>query len=294
VLHSHREVREFGELAVEKGFEQRFALSRLPFAQIGPGHRAAPLGTDLVFAAQAVVPLDRADRTRIARMLLGAATADPSRRVVVKVRAVKGESQTHAERDGYPELLGELGALPPNLVISRGPMARALDSAEGLVTVSSTAAIEAVARRIPVIALDTFGVQADLINTVFRESGLFADEDAVIDRAFRHPEPSWLRDNYFHDPGDDDWIAALDDSVARRSSGALRRHPPLVRRGGRLRDAWERKQVLGRLDRSAAGYAALVVGTPLVRVARLVAHRPPPAEPVIPTPIRPALQRSAR
>ncbi|MGC5223919.1 DUF6716 putative glycosyltransferase [Micromonospora sp. DT81.3] len=294
VLHSHREVREFGELAVEKGFEQRFALSRLPFAQIGSGPTSGARSTDLVFAAQAVVPLERADRTRIARMLVAAATADPSRRVVVKVRAVKGESQTHAERDGYPELLGELGALPSNLVISRGPMARALDTAEGLVTVSSTAAIEAVARRIPVIALDTFGVEADLINTVFRESGLFAHEDAVIDRAFRHPEPSWLRDNYFHDPGDDDWIGALDESVALRRSGALQRHPPLVRRGGRLRDAWERKQVLGRLDRSAVGCFALVVGTPLVRVARLAAHHPPPAEPAIPTPIRPALQRSVR
>ena len=113
VLHSHREVREFGELAVEKGFEQRFALSRLPFAQIAVGAAAGPRGTDLVFAAQAVVPLERADRTRVARMLVAAATADPSRRVVVKVRAVKGESQTHAERDGYPRAAATNSAPSP-------------------------------------------------------------------------------------------------------------------------------------------------------------------------------------
>jgi hypothetical protein len=270
VLHSHREVREFGDLARQKGFPQRFALSRLPFAGSGPTHATEPRGTDLVFAAQAVVPLERADRMRVARMLIKAAAADPSRRVVVKVRAVKGESQTHAERDGYPGLLAETGDVPSNLVVSTGPMSRALDRAEGLVTVSSTAAIEAVARGIPVLSLDTFGVEAELINTVFRGSGLLAGEDAVLDRAFRHPEPSWLRDNYFHDPGDDDWMRELEALVARRRRGALPRHPPLVRRGGRLRDAWERKQVLATLDRSAVGYVALAIGAPLLRGARLV------------------------
>jgi len=269
VLHSHREVREFQRLAAEKGFEQRFALSKLPFARRIPA-RAGPGGTDLVFAAQAIVPLERADRLRVAKMLVAAAHADPSRRVVVKIRAAKGESQTHAERDGYPELLGDLGELPPNLVVAGGPMVRALKQAQGLVTVSSTAAIEAMARGVPVIALDTFGVTPELINTVFRGSGLFAGADAVIARRFRHPEPSWLHDNYFHTPGDDDWIPALASLLVRRRAGVVAGRPPLARRGGALRDAWERKRALGRYDHSPVGYVALVVGTPIVRVVRLV------------------------
>ena len=76
-------------------------------------------------------------------------------------------------------------------------------------TVSSTAAIEAVARGVPVIALDTFGVSDELINTVFVGSGLFGGESAVIGREFRHPEPGWLDANYFHDPADDDCVAQL-------------------------------------------------------------------------------------
>ncbi|HEX5859268.1 MAG TPA: DUF6716 putative glycosyltransferase [Microbacterium sp.] len=269
ILHSHREVREFGDLAREKDFTQRFALSRLPFAGTTPADAGSTRGSDLVFAAQAIVPRERADRMRVARLLRSAAEADPMRRVVVKVRAVRGESQTHAEQDGYPQLLAELGALPPNLVVSAGPMAKALDRAEGLVTVSSTAAIEAVARGIPVLALDSFGVAPELINTVFRDSGLLAGEDAVIARAFRHPHRTWLRDNYFHDPSDDDWIGVLSALVALRRSGALAPRAPLERHGGALRHAWERKRALGGHDRSVVGFVALAVGMPVRVLARI-------------------------
>jgi hypothetical protein len=110
----------------------------------------------------------------------------------------------------------------------------------------------------------------ELINTVFRGSGLLAGEDAVTARRFRHPEPSWLHDNYFHDPSEDDWIPALAGLVVRRRAGALPARPPLGRRGGALRDAWERKRALGSFDRSAIGYVALAVGIPIVGAVRVV------------------------
>lgn len=274
VLHSRREVRDFGELARSRGFAQRFALTRLPFAQ----ERSAALvnsrqrGTDLVFAAQAIVPREIEDRLRVARLLVRAAEADPDRRVVLKLRAKAGEHQTHAEEQGLAELVESLGPVPRNLVVSTGPMARALDSAEGLVTVSSTAAIEAVARGIPVIALDTFGVSSQLINEVFVGSGLFGDEADVVARRFRHPSPSWLRDNYFHAAADDDVTLLLRELIARRREGRLAPKPPLARAGGRARDAWERKLVLGDRDRTVAGTAAMTIGMPLRAVVRTL-HR---------------------
>ncbi|MDN3310663.1 hypothetical protein QWJ90_06950 [Microbacterium oryzae] len=279
VLHSHRERREFAALAAEHGdgVTQRFALATLPFLQerVEPGR---PGGTDLVFAAQAVVPRERADRERVARLLVRAAAAHPERRVVVKLRAVAGERQTHDETDAYPELLAALGPLPPNLVLSTAPMADALDEAEGLLTVSSTAAIEAVAREIPVLALDTFGVSAEMINLVFAGSGLLGDEDDVIARRFRHADPRWRVDNYLHSAGDDDWRKVLAELVALRRAGVLPSRAPWDRRGGALRDAWERKQVLGPLDRSLSGTLAGVVGVPLrglVRMAqRMLRARP--------------------
>ena len=269
VLHSTREVDAFTALAHRRGLSQRFALARLPFATTPaapPG--GSRVGTDLVFASQAIVPLERADRMRVARLLVRAALADPSKRVVVKERAVAGEHQTHQQRHGYPDLLRKLAPLPANLVVSTQSMSRALDTAEGLVTVSSTAAIEAVARDIPVITLDCFGVDDKLINPVFTESGLFGSEDAAVRRDFRHPSQEWLARNYFHDPDEDDWIAQVDRLVALRRAGALPPKPARDRRGGRARDAWERKLALGRHDRSLAGAAAFVVGVPLRLVLR--------------------------
>jgi hypothetical protein len=268
ILHSRREVREFQELAVRVGWDQRFALATLPFLE----SRRSAFGDDLVFATQAIVPATLGDRRRVVEILVDAARADPSRRVVVKLRAVAGEKQTHAERIGYPELLAQVSDLPANLVVSSGPMSVALDTAAGLVTVSSTAALEAVGRGIPVIALDDFGISDRLINSVFVGSGLFGGRDAVLARSFRVPRAEWLADNYFHDPGDEDWIEALMALVVARGVGSLRPRPAPVRAGGSLRRAWERKRAFGSADRSIAGAAALVVGAPASMLARSAAR----------------------
>lgn len=267
VVHSRRELREFGALSARTGYAHRYALASLPFARrVRPARRRR---TDLVFAAQAKVPADRTDRLRIARLLVRAAEADPSRRVVVKLRAAGCEAQTHLEQDGYPELLAALGEIPSNLVTSTEPMARALAAAEGLVTVSSTAAIEAIAREVPVIALDTFGVSPELINETLADAGLLGDEGDVVARRFRHPDPEWLADNYFHPPDEDDWEQELRALVGLRRRGRLVDRQPVPRRGGALRDAWERKAALGRSDTSAAGAAAYALGVPLRAGARL-------------------------
>jgi hypothetical protein len=276
VVHSRRELREFAALSARTGYAHHYALATLPFARgaavAGTSARDAhgtTGGTDLVFAPQAKVPADRSDRLGIARLLVRAAAADPSRRVVVKLRAASGEHQTHLEQDGYPELLASLGPLPPNLVTSTGPMGEALSTAEGLVTVSSTAAIEAVARGIPVIALDTYGVSPQLINETLADADLLASEDDVVARRFRHPDPEWLDDNYFHDPAEDDWTDRVEELVAARAAGMLPGRAAFARRGGALRDAWERKVALGRSDTSPAGAVALVIGVPLRALARL-------------------------
>ncbi len=261
VLHSRREIAEFTRLSREHGWTHRFALATLPFVEQRTGHH----GDDLVFAAQAIVPRMREDRERLLGILLAAARADPSRRVVIKVRGLAGEPQTHNEDSSFPELLEEARAVvdvPPNLVISSAPMSEALDTAQGLMTVSSTAAIEAIARGIPVIALDTFGVSDRLINPVFEGSGLFGGEEAVVRREFRHPEPSWLGDNYFHPAEADDVAAQLEALVAAHKQGVLPAREPARRAGGRLRLAWDRKRAFGDADRTVSGAVALAVGKP--------------------------------
>jgi hypothetical protein len=260
VLHSKREIREFTALSTENGWDVRFALATLPFVERGRDRSA---GTDLVFAAQAVVPADRADRRRVAQLLLHAAEAEPDRRVIVKLRATRTERQTHDETDGYPELLAELGRLPENLIVSTEPMSRALDTAEGLVTISSTAAIEAIARGIPVIALDTFGVSDELINPVFAGSGVFAGEAAVIGREFRAASADWFADNYFHDASRNTLVPRLQKLVRDRQLGRLEPRLMPERAGGALRQAWDRRRAFGAADRSLSGAFAIAVGVPL-------------------------------
>lgn len=263
IVHSRREIRDFGELARQRGWDDNLALATLPFASHVPAQ-----GTDLVFAAQAIVPRDRDDRMRIARALRAAALADSQKRVVVKVRTVAGELQTHPEDSAIPDLIAELGPVPANLVVASGSMSTALDSAEGLATVSSTSVIEAIARGIPVIAIDDFGISARLINEVFEGSGLRGSLRDVVARRFRHPESSWLGENYFHGREHDDWIDVVVRLVDERKAGRLAPRPAHISWGGTMRAAWDRKQALGDADTSLGGRVAVIVGVPARAVVR--------------------------
>ncbi|GGR16159.1 DUF6716 putative glycosyltransferase [Agromyces mediolanus] len=282
VLHSRRELREFAANARALGVAMRFGLATLPFlAAVPPSAWVGPERNELLFAVQAKVPAGFEERVRLLGMLARAARAHPDHHVVLKVRARPGEAQTHAEEfdlgellaDPPPELLALTGGgLPPNLVVRDGPMSGHLESAAALVTVSSTAVLEAIAVGVPVLLLEDFGIGPKQINTVFEGSGLFGDAAELAAGRWRQPDAGWLGDNYFHGEEHDDWEDELDRLVAARERGPLpvpRRRHNLV--GGALRRAYERKRMLGDYDRTPAGAAAMVVALParwLLRRAR--------------------------
>ncbi len=292
VVHSHREERAFAELGRRIGVQVPTALATLPFARsrsrmvavdrvpviaaesggstgtLVTERTTAPRAvrmpaTDIVFAAQALVPTGREERAEIAATLVRAAEADPNRRVVVKLRSRPGESETHLERDAYLDLLP--AKRPDNLVVSYGSMAQALSTAAGLVTVSSTAAVEAVAQGVPVIALDSFGVSKSLLNTVFVGSGLLGGRNEVVAGRFRHPHPVWLRDNYFHAAAESTWWEHVEQLVALRRAGGLPAKRVPAARGGAMHEAWRRSSVLGAEDRTFRGAVALAVGAPATK-----------------------------
>lgn len=262
LLHSIREVREFTAMAAESGIEQDFALARLPFLPLTSAAGENRRG-DLVFAAQAKVPAERDERRAVLGWLIDAARSDPSRTVVIKLRGARSEAQTHAERFPYDDLLAAMGDLPPNLEVSYGSMHEHLDRAGGLTTISSTAAIEAVALGIPVLVLDDFGVDRSLINTVFVGSGLLAGSAALVAGELRHPHPDWLRDNYFHPAGAEDWVTAIERLATRRRIGPIQLRPAPTRLiGGAVRRAWDRRTAFGSRDRSISGALAMAIGAP--------------------------------
>ncbi len=267
IVHSHRERRSALELAERYGWPVRPVLANLPFLERRPS-----AGDDVVLAAQALVPRTRHEREHLVSSFVAAARAHPQRRFVLKVRAVSGERQTHVERWALDSLAPMMDA-PANLVVRAGSMTSALDTAGAVVSVSSTALIEAVARGIPVLAIDDYGVDEAHINTVFRGSGVLGDTSELVAGRFRVAATPWTRDNYLHESRDVDAPAVIRELVAlREQSGLPARRPVRSTRGGRLREAWDRRRAFGEHDPSALGVLAVVVGTP-ARVALIAGRR---------------------
>lgn len=237
VLHSHRELREFAVASAQLGVRHTYELATLPFLSSAPrpvevdSMRQAvdpePARNRIIFAAQALVPASRRERSWLLLQLIETARAHPRLEVVIKVRARGGEPQTHAEHFSYEDLLARIAAsgehVPENLVVESGAMRRHLRRAVGLVTVSSTSLLEATAEGVPCLALMDFGVGADQINLVLTESGLLGTTRDLVAASFRHPDPEWLDDNYFHDALENTWLPRVEALLEQRR---LRGLPP--------------------------------------------------------------------
>ncbi|WP_084128316.1 DUF6716 putative glycosyltransferase [Demequina sp. NBRC 110055] len=253
VVHSERE-REACQERVTEG-SQRWGLASLAAAT---GY-AEPLPDRhvregaLVFAPQALVPRTVADRRRLLDGLIDAARAHPEVAVVVKLRGGDDEAQTHREFASFPHLAEDAGPLPANLQFARGALADHLVHARGLVTVSSTAALEALAAGVPVLIVGDFGVDEENLNLVFAGSGLVGTLDDLRALRFFEPRRDWLAANYFHGAQASDWVAhvealAANPAVLARLRAA--RPAPQRERGPRagLGRARRRAQALGAAD----------------------------------------------
>ena len=172
VVHSRLEVDAYREAFAGHGVAPEVPLAHLPFLE----HMAASLGTEpvkrVVFAAQAKVPDNRPDRVALLDRL--ARLADDEFEVIVKLRARKGERQTHNEAFPYDELWdtehGQLGYRSDALRFVDGPMAEWLQPGTALMTVSSTAAMESLALGLSTVIIDDFGV-SDVRGQRLRHAG---------------------------------------------------------------------------------------------------------------------------
>jgi hypothetical protein len=226
LLHSKREVAEFAEIGTRQAPRLTFGLAPLPFLPPHtPAWAEADLGSNLVFAAQAKVPAERADREKILLALADAGSA------VIKLRAWSEEQQTHRETWSYPEIMDELVAqrrVPADAVtFVGGSMHDALRNSRGFVTVSSTAALEAMAMNRPTLIISDFGVSAEMINSVFEESGCLGTLDDLRSGKLRQPHPQWLEANYFHPPEENNWLELLNRLLDLRAAEQLPVRPRL-------------------------------------------------------------------
>ncbi|MFD8230356.1 DUF6716 putative glycosyltransferase [Streptomyces sp. NPDC059696] len=145
----------------------------------------------VVFAAQPSVPDSRKDRTYLLNRLVQHARRHPEREVLLKLRSKPGEHTTHIEELPYQKLVQRLDP-PANFRLVYGNMGEVLDRTDLLVTVSSTAALESLHRRIPTVVLTDLGIRESLGNHHFVGSGCLASWDQ-LDAGHRPvPDEEWV------------------------------------------------------------------------------------------------------
>ncbi|MFI5678000.1 DUF6716 putative glycosyltransferase [Streptomyces cellulosae] len=177
----------------------------------------------VVFAAQPSVPDNRRDRTYLLERLVRHARLHPEREVLLKLRSKPGEHTTHIEELPYQKLVQRLEP-PANFRMVYGNMGEVLDRTDLLVTISSTAALESLHRRVPTVVLTDLGVREVLGNHHFVGSGCLASWDQLDDG--HRPVP------------DEEWVGAqgvvADGSYAHAFDGARERITKLLDRPGGL------------------------------------------------------------
>ncbi|GGN24814.1 hypothetical protein GCM10011578_058350 [Streptomyces fuscichromogenes] len=145
----------------------------------------------VVFAAQPSVPDSRKDRTYLLNRLIQHARRHPEREVLLKLRSKPGEHTTHIEELPYQKLVQGADA-PANFRLVYGHMGEVLDRTDLLVTMSSTAALESLHRRIPTVVLTDLGIREALGNHHFVGSGCLASWDQ-LDAGHRPvPDAEWV------------------------------------------------------------------------------------------------------
>ncbi|MGW6214659.1 DUF6716 putative glycosyltransferase [Streptomyces sp. NPDC055109] len=145
----------------------------------------------VVFAAQPSVPENRKDRTYLLDRLIRHARLHPDREVLLKLRSKPGEHTTHIEELPYQKLVQRADP-PANFRLVYGHMGEVLDRTDLLVTISSTAALESLHRRIPTVVLSDLGVREALGNHHFVGSGCLASWDQLDEGHRPVPDAAWV------------------------------------------------------------------------------------------------------
>ncbi|MBN1609635.1 MAG: hypothetical protein JW940_23585 [Polyangiaceae bacterium] len=139
-------------------------------------------GNSIVFFAQPTVPPAVHERAYIVARLLDVARKHPRHRIVLKPRHRPGEHTLHRDRCQFADVVNTFCArdrLPCNFTLSYDPVEALLQDAAVAVTVSSSAALEALVAGVPTRILTDFGIHENLGNNFFLDSGLLCTFDEI-------------------------------------------------------------------------------------------------------------------
>lgn len=195
LANSPHDARTFRALHRDYGLDPEVVVETpLPFL-LPPGSPRSGDPFTVTFAAQPDVPATRSERAYLVDRLVEHARAHPEREVLLKVRGLPGEQLTHPEPYPYPRLLHRRHPdRPANLTVEAGPMGDVLRRTDLLVTVSSTAAVEAAHLGIPIGILSDFGIREALGNPHFGGSGCLVSFDDLDGGEAPVADPVWAAD----------------------------------------------------------------------------------------------------
>jgi hypothetical protein len=166
-------------------------------------HREAPVDAPIktvMFADQPTVPQTRGDRLYAYQRLMAYAQAHPDRQVVLKPRHRIGEDTFHRMRF-HPEVLLSGVRKPANFSIDYTPISERLTNLDLMVTISSTAALEAVGAGVRTAFVADLDVREQLGNHIFLGSGLLRTFDQLERDDVGVPAPPWIDDYFFDTQG---------------------------------------------------------------------------------------------
>jgi hypothetical protein len=201
-VNSHSDLATFSAVARNLQLPtDNLLLSGLPLL---PGeYRQAPVGTPIktvMFADQPTVPQTREDRLYLYQRLLAYARTHPERHVVLKPRHRIGEDTFHRMKF-HPEALLSGVRRPPNFSIDYIPISERLADLDLMLTISSTAALEAVGAGIRTAFIADLDVREQLGNHIFLNSGLLRTFDQLERDDIGVPANDWLEDYFFDTQG---------------------------------------------------------------------------------------------
>jgi hypothetical protein len=185
-----------------------------------------PETASIVFFEQPSVPDNPIQRKYICRRLAELARAWPDHPVIFKPRTSRVEATLHRHHGEMSSRVEKLGRRIPNLLISYKPSLNLLKQCGCAITVSSTAAMEAMALGVSTRILTDLGVNESLGNHYFLGSGVLADFDAIIRDPFtiRH-DRDWLERQGQRRNGADVFIAALLERLNQPPATPLEARP---------------------------------------------------------------------
>ena len=169
-------------------------LTGLPFLSANPAPtQTGPIRT-VLYADQPTVPVTVFERRYVYGKLIDYAREHHDRVVLLKPRHRPEEDTFHRMRHHPEDLVPE--DLPPNFSIDYVPIAESLPHVDLLLTMSSTASLEAIDYGCRVGLIADLGVNERYGNHVFLDSGLLRTFDQISADEIGEANPDW-RASYF-------------------------------------------------------------------------------------------------